>query len=74
MKKLSYFAIALGITAMVACDNNKDKDDDDDLEDMTEQVDPNATDQMSSTDVTITTNSDDEVLTVEEETFGTDVK
>ncbi len=69
MKKLSFFAVALALTAFVACDGNKEKKDDDMMdEDMTERVDMNASDNMRDAN-----NDGIEDLTVEEEVFGTNI-
>lgn len=71
MKKLSYFAIALALSVMVAC-KGKDKKEPEDtnMEDMTmEQVDTGASEQMQ----TSTTTEATEEISTEEDVFATDL-
>jgi hypothetical protein len=74
MKKLSYFTIALALSVMVACKGKEKKDDGEDgeMEDMTEQVEQGASEQMTSaTDNTVDAATQD--MDAKDELFGTDV-
>lgn len=54
MRKLSMFAVALALTAFVACSEKKDKTDDMEGEDMTEQVQEGASETMTAAEETTT--------------------
>jgi hypothetical protein len=71
MKKLSYFALALAISAFVACeDTSKNKNDRDDMNRDTVTI---SVDDDAIRDINTTTS--DEVFnnTTDEEVFGTDL-
>ncbi|HAE34918.1 MAG: hypothetical protein R2767_02395 [Chitinophagales bacterium] len=68
MKKLSIFAVALALTIFVSCKGKESNDDDMMDEGMQEQVDSNASDDMSDAG-----NADSEDLSTEEELFAVDL-
>ena len=68
MKKLSMFAVALALTAFVACSEKKDKEDDN-MEDMTktEQVEEGASETMTAAEETTTDAAETATETTTEE-------
>jgi hypothetical protein len=72
MKKLSYLTLALVISAMVACKGKEKKDEggEEEMEDMTQQVEQGASEQVSNA---TTLDAVVEEMDSEEELFGTDV-
>ena len=68
MKKLSIFAVALALTILFPAKGKESNDDDMMDEGMQEQVDSNASDDMSDAG-----NADSEDLSTEEELFAVDL-